>query len=69
MAETSGQESQQSQDAYGQPISAERQAELQNILDAWNAPDADHGARKGPFDCIRAYWGRCLLARRAEWAR
>jgi uncharacterized protein YjbI with pentapeptide repeats len=37
-------------EAYGQPISAERQAELQAILDAWNAPDADHGERRGPFD-------------------
>jgi hypothetical protein len=35
---------------WGDPISAERQAELQAILDAWNAPGADHGARRGPFD-------------------
>jgi uncharacterized protein YjbI with pentapeptide repeats len=40
-------------DAYGQPISAERQAELQAILDAWNAPGADHGERRGPFDGTR----------------
>jgi uncharacterized protein YjbI with pentapeptide repeats len=35
---------------YGQPISPERQAELQAILDDWNAPGADHGDRRGPFD-------------------
>jgi hypothetical protein len=29
--------------AYGQPISADRQAELQGMLDTWNAPGADHG--------------------------
>ncbi len=38
---------------WGDLISAERQAELQNILDAWNAPDADHGKRRGPFDGIQ----------------
>jgi uncharacterized protein YjbI with pentapeptide repeats len=36
-------------DAYGQPISAERQAELQGYLDRW-AAETDHGERKGPFD-------------------
>jgi hypothetical protein len=34
---------------WGDPISAQLQAELQGILDAWNAPGADHGYRKGPF--------------------
>ena len=36
-------------DRWGDPISAERQAELQGLLDAWNAPGAYHGDRKGPF--------------------
>jgi uncharacterized protein YjbI with pentapeptide repeats len=34
---------------WGDPISEERQAELQARLDAW-AAETDHGARKGPFD-------------------
>ncbi len=33
---------------WGDPISAERQAELQNYLDRWN-PETDHGGRIGPF--------------------
>ena len=33
-------------DAWGQPISEERQAELQGYLDRWAA---DHGDREGPF--------------------
>jgi hypothetical protein len=32
------------------PISTERQAELQGMLDAWDPPGADHGDKKGPFD-------------------
>jgi uncharacterized protein YjbI with pentapeptide repeats len=36
-------------DAYGQPISAQRQTELQSYLDRW-ATETDHGERKGPFD-------------------
>jgi hypothetical protein len=39
---------------WGDPISEDRHAELQRILNAWNAPDADHSKRKGPFD----RWGR-----------
>ncbi len=35
---------------WGDPISKERQAELQGILDAWEALGADHGERRGPFD-------------------
>jgi hypothetical protein len=35
---------------WGDPIGEERQRELQALLDAWNAPGADHGALKGPFD-------------------
>src|SRR5260370_5404551 len=40
-------------DAYGQPLAPQREQELQNLLDAWNAPDADHGERRGPFDGVR----------------
>jgi hypothetical protein len=35
---------------WGDEPSADRKRELQDMLDAWNAPDADHGDRKGPFD-------------------
>jgi hypothetical protein len=35
---------------WGDPVREERQGELLAILDAWNAPGADHGARRGPFD-------------------
>ncbi len=38
-------------DAWGQPINAERQAELQGYLDRW-AAETDHGERKGPFEGI-----------------
>jgi hypothetical protein len=41
---------------WGDPISDERQAELQGILDAWNAPDAEHGERQGPFDNGPRQW-------------
>jgi hypothetical protein len=34
---------------WGEPISAERQAELQGYLDRWEA-ETDHGEREGPFD-------------------
>src|ERR1044071_1285219 len=34
---------------WGDPISEERQAELQGYLDRWEA-ETDHGERKGPFD-------------------
>jgi hypothetical protein len=34
---------------WGGPIGVERRDELQGMLDAW-AAEADHGARKGPFD-------------------
>src|SRR5690348_14741229 len=34
---------------WGDPISEERQAELQGYLDRW-ATETDHGERKGPFD-------------------
>src|SRR5260221_11372319 len=42
-AETTG-------DRWGDPISEERQAELQDYLDRWQAEtEAEHGERKGPF--------------------
>ena len=44
-AETTG-------ERWGDPISAERQAELQGYLDRWEA-ETDHGTRKGPFDGVR----------------
>src|SRR5258706_9535360 len=37
-------------DAYDQPLAPQREQELQNLLAAWNAPDANHGERRGPFD-------------------
>jgi hypothetical protein len=45
-AETTG-------DRWGDPISAERQAELQGYLDRW-AAETDHGERAGPFDNLMA---------------
>src|SRR5215469_4851590 len=47
-------------DAWGQPISPERQAELQGYLDRWEA-ETNHGGRKGPFDYDKP--------NREEWAR
>jgi uncharacterized protein YjbI with pentapeptide repeats len=46
---------------WGDPISDERRAALQDIMNAWNAPDADHAVRRGPFDGVRltgadAFW-------------
>src|SRR5258707_7969519 len=35
-------------DAWGQPISEERQAELRGYLERWEA-ETDHGERIGPF--------------------
>lgn len=37
---------------WGDPISAERQAELKRRLDAW-AAETDHGSRAGPFDLAK----------------
>src|SRR5260221_7122223 len=37
---------------WGDPISEERQAELQGILDAWNTSDSDDSDRFGPFDGV-----------------
>ena len=41
-------EQEKSPDAWGQPISEERQRELQSYLGKWAAA-TDHGERKGPF--------------------
>ena len=40
-------------DRWGESVSPKRRAELQSILNAWGAPGAEHGARKGPFDVTR----------------
>jgi uncharacterized protein YjbI with pentapeptide repeats len=64
MSDASGQgEQEQSQEQapkWGDPISPERQTELQGYLDRWQA-ETDHGERKGPFDHVMltgadAYW-------------
>ena len=57
MSDESGHSEQQSEtttatttgDKWGDPISSERQAELQGYLDRWEA-ETDHGEHKGPFD-------------------
>jgi hypothetical protein len=51
---------------WGDPISSERQAELQGYLDRWQA-ETDYGDRKGPFAQVRltgadVYW----LAKRSR---
>src|SRR5260221_8624838 len=43
----------QPKNAWGDPISDERQRELREMLAAWDAPGADHGERKGPFDNVK----------------
>jgi hypothetical protein len=40
-------------DRWGDPISIERQVQLQGYLDRWWAAETDHGERKGPFDTDR----------------
>src|SRR5215470_13496888 len=49
---------------WGDPIGEERQAELQGILDQWDA-ETDHGNRKGPFD--RAHWKGRLTGAEVSW--
>jgi pentapeptide repeat protein len=44
---------------WGDPISAERQAELQGYLDRW-AAETDHGERIGPFDGGQHEWFEAL---------
>jgi hypothetical protein len=55
MSDESGQDqqgqSEQQPPKWGDPISPERQAELQGYLDRRQA-ETDHGKRKGPFDDI-----------------
>jgi uncharacterized protein YjbI with pentapeptide repeats len=52
-------------DAWGQPISEERQRELQDFLDRW-VVEPDHGARKGPFESVRLTGADvCWLAQQA----
>lgn len=38
---------------WGDSISANRQAELQNMLYAWTADERDHGGPRSPFDGVR----------------
>ncbi len=51
MSDEQGQEQQAETtgNGWGDPISEQRQAELQGFLDRWQA-ESDHGERKGPFD-------------------
>jgi uncharacterized protein YjbI with pentapeptide repeats len=55
------QQQEQPADAWGQPISEERQAELAAMQAAWDAPGAEHGDRKGPFDGVE------LIGTDAAW--
>lgn len=48
-------------DAWGQPISEERQAELQGYLDRWAAAESGHIGTRGPFD------GMCLTGADVRW--
>ncbi|MGO8946875.1 MAG: pentapeptide repeat-containing protein [Ktedonobacterales bacterium] len=74
MSDESGHGKQQSEattatttgDKWGDPISPERQGELQGYLDRWDK-ETDHGERKGPFAGVKlsgadVYWA----ARRAK---
>ncbi|HEX9413119.1 MAG TPA: pentapeptide repeat-containing protein [Ktedonobacterales bacterium] len=55
-------------DHWGDPISEERQAEMQGILDAWEAPGADHDDKKGPFDKNPGkYYGVLLTGADVSW--
>lgn len=49
-----------------QPISAERQAELQGYLDRWQA-ETDHGDCKGPFDNAPDQEGVSLTGADVSW--
>jgi hypothetical protein len=52
---------------WGDPISEERQAELQGYLDRW-AAETDHGQRKGPFDKESGQvWGVPLTGADVSW--
>ena len=56
MSDESGQDEQEQPEEqapkWGDPISPERQAELQGYLDWWQAEN-DHGKRRGPFDRVK----------------
>jgi hypothetical protein len=64
MSDESGQTEQEQPEQqalkWGDPISPERQAELQGYLDRWQA-ETDHGKRKGPFA------GVSLTGAEASW--
>ncbi len=49
IAQAEAQAAKKTEDRWGDPISEERQAELQGYLDRWQA-ESDHGERTGPFD-------------------
>jgi hypothetical protein len=38
---------------WGEPITPAQQAELREMLEAWQALGADHGERAGPFEGVR----------------
>jgi hypothetical protein len=50
--DTTGEPAMTDEQRWGEPITPERQAELQGMLDAWNAPGADHDQRQSPFDGV-----------------
>jgi uncharacterized protein YjbI with pentapeptide repeats len=51
---------------WGDPISEERQAELQGYLDRWEV-EIDHGERKGPFDTEPGKSGVWLTGADVSW--
>jgi hypothetical protein len=51
---------------WSDPITAERQAALQEYLDLW-AAETDHGARTGPFDGGPGEKGVPLTGADASW--
>lgn len=54
---------------WGDEPSEERKRELQDMLDAWNAPDADRRERKGPFDAHKVLvWESDIERRRLTGA-
>ncbi len=49
VAQAEAQPTETTGDRWGDPISEQRQAELQGYLDRW-AAETDHGERAGPFE-------------------
>ena len=45
-------QAEQPKDKWDELISKDRQRELLGMREAWDAPDADHGKRMGPFDGV-----------------